>query len=38
MIDERLATARAALGSVELEPDGAELLGGLVDRLRERRR
>lgn len=38
MIDDRLATARAALGSVALEPDGAEFLGGLVDRLRERRR
>ena len=38
MIEDRLATARAALDGLDLAADGGAFLGGLLDRLRERRR
>ena len=38
MIEDRLATARAALDGLALAADGGAFLGGLLDGLRERRR
>lgn len=38
MIDDRLATARAALAGLDLAADGEAFFGGLLDSLRERRR
>jgi geranylgeranyl diphosphate synthase type I len=38
MIEQRLTTARQALGEIELSPEGRSFLDGLIEFLRERRR